>query len=97
MIENGSKLVVCMGDSITRAQISVDYILPSTASMQYFLLRRDFDTISARRGLQLTTDTFNLNRRGASMIADLIEEFVIGELPNMEREDSMIMALSDRQ
>jgi hypothetical protein len=65
--------------------------------MQYFLLRRDFDTISARRGLQLTTDTIHLNSRGASMVAELIEEFVIGQLPDMEREDLMIIALSDRQ
>jgi lysophospholipase L1-like esterase len=47
--------------------------LASTAAMQHFLLRRQFDAISRSRGLQLTTDTIHLNFRGAAIIADLIE------------------------
>lgn len=49
----------------------------STASMQHFVLRRDLDLISARRGLQLTIDNIHLNSRGAGMVADLIESFII--------------------
>jgi lysophospholipase L1-like esterase len=48
--------------------------LSSTASIQHFMLRRSFDTIAVRRGLQLTTDTIHQNSRGASLIADVIEE-----------------------
>lgn len=48
--------------------------LASTAAMQHFILRRGFDAISRSRGLQLTTDTIHLNTRGATIIADLIEE-----------------------
>jgi hypothetical protein len=43
------------------------------------------------------TDTIHLNSRGTSMVAELIEEFVIGQMPEIEREGSMIMAPSDRQ
>jgi lysophospholipase L1-like esterase len=49
----------------------------STASMQHFMLRRDLDTISARRGLQLTIDNIHMNSRGAGMIADLIESLIL--------------------
>jgi hypothetical protein len=31
------------------------------------------------------------------MVAELIEEFVIGQMPEIEREGSMIMTLSERQ
>jgi lysophospholipase L1-like esterase len=48
--------------------------LASTAAMQHFILRRGFDAISRSRGLQLTTDAVHLNSRGATLIADLIEE-----------------------
>ncbi|MFB4281224.1 SGNH/GDSL hydrolase family protein [Nonomuraea sp. MTCD27] len=51
-------------------------LLAQTAAMQHFLLGRSLDTISKRRGLQLTTDTIHLNGRGAAMIADLVEGFV---------------------
>lgn len=47
-------------------------------AIQHFLLRRSLDDISRRRGLQLTTDLLHQNTRGATMIADLIEEFVAG-------------------
>ncbi|WP_157680384.1 SGNH/GDSL hydrolase family protein [Mycobacterium dioxanotrophicus] len=47
-------------------------------AIQHFLLRRSLDDISHRRGLQLTTDLLHQNTRGATMIADLIEEFVAG-------------------
>ncbi|WP_084525189.1 SGNH/GDSL hydrolase family protein [Nocardia vaccinii] len=46
----------------------------ATAAIQHFVLRRSFDAISARRGLQLTTDGIHQNTRGATMIADLITE-----------------------
>ena len=46
----------------------------ATAAIQHFVLRRSFDTISARRGLQLTTDGIHQNTRGATMIADVITE-----------------------
>jgi lysophospholipase L1-like esterase len=50
--------------------------LSAGAAIQHFVLRRSFDTISRRRGLQLTTDLIHQNTRGATMIADLIEEFI---------------------
>jgi lysophospholipase L1-like esterase len=40
------------------------------------MLRRSFDGISRRRGLQLTTDLIHQNTSGAAMIADLIEQFL---------------------
>ncbi|UUZ87167.1 GDSL-type esterase/lipase family protein [Paenibacillus sp. P26] len=52
----------------------------STASMQHFMLSRDLDSISARRGLQLTIDNIHLNRRGAGMVADLIESFILATI-----------------
>ncbi|KIL42398.1 hypothetical protein SD70_00200 [Gordoniibacillus kamchatkensis] len=48
----------------------------STASMQHFMLRRNLDAISAKRGLQLTIDNIHLNSKGAGMVADLIESFI---------------------
>jgi lysophospholipase L1-like esterase len=51
-------------------------ILLATAATQHFVLRRSFDSISGRRGLQLTTDFMHQNTRGAAMIADLIEQFL---------------------
>jgi hypothetical protein len=48
----------------------------SWAAMQHFLLRRSFDSISRRRGLELTTDLIHQNTRGAAMIAELIDEFL---------------------
>jgi hypothetical protein len=48
----------------------------ATAATQHFVLRRSFDSISGRRGLQLTTDFMHQNTRGAAMIADLIEQFL---------------------
>ncbi|HZA11469.1 SGNH/GDSL hydrolase family protein [Mycobacterium sp.] len=50
--------------------------LSAGAAIQHFILRRSLDDISRRRGLQLTTDLLHQNTRGATMIADLIEEFV---------------------
>jgi hypothetical protein len=50
--------------------------LSSSAAMTHLLLRRSLDSISERRGLQLTTDTVHLNSCGANMAADLIEEFL---------------------
>lgn len=59
-----------------RTRLRNPLILLATAAAQHFVLRRSFDAISARRGLQLTTDFTHLNSRGATMIADLIEEFL---------------------
>ncbi|MBO8191625.1 SGNH/GDSL hydrolase family protein [Streptomyces oryzae] len=50
--------------------------LSSRAAMQHFMLFRSFDAISRSRGLELTTDFIHQNTRGATMIADLIEDFV---------------------
>jgi lysophospholipase L1-like esterase len=49
---------------------------PVSAVAQHFLLRRSFDDISRRRDLELTTDLIHQNTRGATMIADLIGEFI---------------------
>jgi lysophospholipase L1-like esterase len=54
-------------------------ILSATAAIQHFVLRRSFDSISARRGLQLTTDLIHQNTRGATMIADHIEHFLTSQ------------------
>jgi lysophospholipase L1-like esterase len=50
--------------------------LSSRAAIQHFMLRRSFDSISRRRGLELTTDFVHQNTRGAAMIADVIEDFL---------------------
>ena len=50
--------------------------LSSRAAMQHFILRRSFDDISRRRGLELTTDFIHQNTRGATMIADVITDFL---------------------
>jgi lysophospholipase L1-like esterase len=46
-------------------------------AFQHFVLRRRLDEISRRRGLELTTDLLHQNTRGAAMIADLAEEFLL--------------------
>jgi lysophospholipase L1-like esterase len=51
-------------------------ILSASAATQHFVLRRSFDQISRRRGLQLTTDLIHQNTCGATMIADLIQQFL---------------------
>ena len=51
-------------------------VLSAGAATQHFVLRRSFDSIARRRGLQLTTDLIHQNTRGATMIADLIEQFL---------------------
>lgn len=50
--------------------------LAASAATQHYLLLRSFDSISRRRGLQLTTDLIHQNTRGATIIADLIEDFL---------------------
>ncbi|KAA2267111.1 SGNH/GDSL hydrolase family protein [Solihabitans fulvus] len=50
--------------------------LSARAATQHFVLRRSFDSIARRRGLQLTTDLVHQNTRGATMIADLVAEFL---------------------
>jgi lysophospholipase L1-like esterase len=52
--------------------------LSARAAMQHFILRRSSDSISRRRGLELTTDMTHQNTRGAKIIADLIEKFLRG-------------------
>jgi lysophospholipase L1-like esterase len=44
--------------------------------LQHFLLRRSYDSIARRRRLALTADFIHQNSRGATMIADLIDDFV---------------------
>lgn len=51
--------------------------LSAAAAIQHFVLRRPFDSISHRRGLELTTDMVHQNTAGATMIAELIEEFIV--------------------
>ncbi len=55
-----------------------------TSVLQHFLLRRSYDGIARRRQLVLTADFVHQNSRGATIIADLIEDFV--------RESSLIHA-----
>jgi lysophospholipase L1-like esterase len=43
-----------------------------------FLMGKSWDEISRDRGLRLLTDTVHLNCRGAGMVADQIEKFVLG-------------------
>ena len=47
-----------------------------TSVLQHFLLRRSYDSIARRRRLTLTADFVHQNSRGATIIADLIEDFV---------------------
>ncbi len=51
--------------------------LMAGGAFQHVVLRRPLDEISRRRGLELTTDLLHQNTRGAAMIADLVEEFVL--------------------
>jgi lysophospholipase L1-like esterase len=61
--------------------------LSGTASTQHFVFRRTLDAISARRGLQFSTDTIHQNSRGAGMIADLIAEHLkAGDPPDRSRQ-----------
>jgi len=53
--------------------------LSATAAIQHFVMRRSFDNISDRRGLELTTDMVHQNTRGATMIAELIAAFVVDD------------------
>ena len=48
----------------------------ASAAIQHLVLRRSFDDISLRRGLELTTDLVHQNTRGATMLAALVEQFV---------------------
>jgi lysophospholipase L1-like esterase len=50
--------------------------LSARAATQHFVLRRSLDSISRSRGLELTTDLIHQNTRGATIIADLIAEFL---------------------
>ena len=47
-----------------------------TSVLQHFLLRRSYDGIARRRHLALTADFIHQNSRGATVIAELIEDFV---------------------
>ncbi len=51
--------------------------LMAGGAFQHFVLRRPLDEISRRRGLELTTDLLHQNTKGATMIADLAEAFVL--------------------
>ncbi len=55
-----------------------------TSVLQHFLLRRSYDSIARHRRLELTADFVHQNSRGATIIADLIEDFV--------RESSLLHA-----
>ena len=55
-----------------------------TSVLQHFLLRRSYDSIARHRRLTLTADFVHQNSRGATIIADLIEDFV--------RESSLLHA-----
>lgn len=48
-----------------------------TSVLQHTLLRRSYDRIAQRRGLSLTTDFIHQNSRGATIITELIEDFVL--------------------
>jgi hypothetical protein len=52
-------------------------VLSAGAAIQHFVLGRSLDSISRRRGLRLTTDLIHQNTTGATMIADLVEEFLV--------------------
>jgi lysophospholipase L1-like esterase len=45
----------------------------------HFIFGRSFDEISSCNGLILLTDFIHLNSKGAGMIADLIQDFVVNE------------------
>jgi lysophospholipase L1-like esterase len=51
------------------------YPLLVSACFQHYCLRADWDTVSARHGLILTTDTVHPNRVGASRITELVTAF----------------------
>ena len=63
-------------DSQPRTHYRPGLGLSARASIQHFLLRRTLDDIAARRGLSLTTDTIHQNSHGATLIADVITEFL---------------------
>ncbi|MFW9992585.1 MAG: SGNH/GDSL hydrolase family protein [Candidatus Odinarchaeota archaeon] len=44
--------------------------------VRYYLFRKNWDAIAMKSGFELHIDYLHLNSRGASMVADLIEEFI---------------------
>jgi lysophospholipase L1-like esterase len=68
--------VACLAGSTPGTHYRDSLTLMAGGALQHFLLRRSLEDISRRRGLLLTTDLLHQNTRGATMIADLIEEFL---------------------
>lgn len=52
------------------------------AIFQHLVLRAPWDAISAANGMTFLTDNLHLNDRGAAIIADLIGDFLLQELPD---------------
>jgi len=46
------------------------------ASFKRYILRRDWDTIGKSKGFQLHIDYLHLNTKSASMLTNLVEEFI---------------------
>ncbi|MBI9047153.1 MAG: SGNH/GDSL hydrolase family protein [Anaerolineaceae bacterium] len=55
-----------------------------TSTFKHTVLGKDFDTISSKINFQYHSDHLHLNCKGAAMIADLIEPFILG-INNGER------------
>ena len=47
-----------------------------TSLFRHYVLRQDFETIAEDNGFLLTTEGLHLNRRGAAIVADVIEAFL---------------------
>ena len=53
-----------------------DSMLMWTSLFRHYVLRQDFETIAEENGFLLTTEGLHLNRRGAAIVADVIEAFL---------------------
>ncbi|MFJ6897477.1 SGNH/GDSL hydrolase family protein [Streptomyces hokutonensis] len=63
-------------DVASRIALRDGTALIKRTAARHFLLGQSFDGIARRRGLALTTDFIHQNSRGATMIADLVEDFL---------------------
>ncbi|MHA2203314.1 MAG: SGNH/GDSL hydrolase family protein [Candidatus Hodarchaeales archaeon] len=73
-------ITVFLGQNPTKSAIPFEKneITTVKAVFWHYILRRSWETISKINGFQLLTDHIHPNTTGATMIADLIEEFIVG-------------------
>ena len=71
MVENGHAAPLKTEYSSRKAELDM-----VSAAMRYYLFHQDWDSISEKRGLEYHIDYLHLNTQGATMIANLILQFL---------------------